>query len=309
MIANIDPDSWTWGAEHEFADWDSKKELPTGFGRSKFDNTMVNSNGIAVQLSTDIYPYGGEFNTPPTSTIKDQIACLTTIKQRFPECQVNYRSNLHIHIGVHGLRDDLITIKKIFKYIYMDNYENVPKVLNWVDPIPKPKTLAQKHRIKRNKQSHHRLLKNKNVIQRIYEQPTAELLLRGKHGLPSQPREGINLRQLLDTNTIEFRHFAGTLDEEKLNVCIEWCRDFLIFAINDIPIKKLCEKYKDRINKFPKLPLLDDDMEVLYQATAAKLNPEDVVRQNIDLILNNKFRDSKSWEEYSLYSKGLKTRS
>ena len=45
------------------------------------------------------------------------------------------------------------------------------------------------------------------------------------------PRAGINLRQLFETKTLEFRHFPGTLDNDEMYSCLLWCREFMHAAL------------------------------------------------------------------------------
>ena len=69
---NLDTSCWTYGCEHELADWDCNGELPTGFSRTH-DHTIVNSNGIAASPNPKHYPIGGEIITPPSNTPKLQV--------------------------------------------------------------------------------------------------------------------------------------------------------------------------------------------------------------------------------------------
>jgi hypothetical protein len=103
-----------------------------------------------------------------------------------------------------------------------------------------------------------------------------------------QSRTAVNLRQLLQTNTIEFRHFPGTLDPNELKTCLLWCKQFLICALEDSDIKTLLDWA--RHNKFPTFPLYEHDLEIKYRATTHDGSlTKDQIKQNIDRILNGTF--------------------
>ena len=132
--ANLDHNSWSWGCEHELADIPRDRPLPKGYGWDVKDITIVNSNGIANDPKGELYKFGGEINTPPTDTVGGQVECLSTIKELFPEAKVNYRSNLHVHIRVPGLKGDLEALKQVHRYVH----EHMPKLLPIIEPLPKP---------------------------------------------------------------------------------------------------------------------------------------------------------------------------
>lgn len=233
---------WTYGAELELGDLDQRKGLPKGFGWDRRDVTMVNSNGIAVDPKGKSYSFGGEINTPPTGSIKSQVAAIEEVLDFHDDAVVNYRSNLHLHIRVPGLKDDLEACKKIQRYIYPTK-----GFFDLIEPIPRPKEtdftskeefVGAMRRFNRRRVSHHTVLTDKRF--RLQQEATtmeeffrAEVPLK-KDGTPQwhlAPRCAINMRQLMETDTIEFRHFPGTLDLDLYKSCLTWCRDFLYAAV------------------------------------------------------------------------------
>ena len=293
-------DGWTYGAEHELADWDSRLGLPQGFARSP-DYTIVNSNIIAAQPNPKVYPFGGEINTPPTTTPQGQADCLGMILERHPDCTVNHRSNLHVHVRVPGLKNDLGLLKQIQKYIHSE----LPAVLNLVEPIPIGQTPAEKKRERRRRVSHHTLLTPKRLSYQLAASTTKEFFERevpcskaGKVMWHAQPRLAVGLRQLLQTDTIEFRHFPGTLDVVELATCVHWCREFVLYAIRGQPLLQLWEKYASA--PFPAFPLFDEEVEIGYQATASHNGlSQTQIKQNIQLILQGEFYASSAYQEAS----------
>jgi hypothetical protein len=305
----MDLSQLTFGAEHELADWDAsllKEELPA-FGRDEKDVTIVNSNGIANDPRLTYHKYGGEINTPVSDTIDGQADFLNWFKGRFPEAKVNYRSNLHFHVGVPGLKESLIGLKAFARY----NAYWLPRILDWIEPIPKPSTTdlslegrGALRRYKRRKRSHHTVLpKDRLSFQLIRETPQRFFEAEVPHSDDKplwhfQPRAAVNLRQMLQTDSIEFRHFPGTLDADKLIQVGLWCRCYTISALSDW-------SYPEEINPvnifvsnggnaalIPKFEPYNHALEVRYRATChdGTLSKTTIV-DNIEAILNGSFDD------------------
>ena len=115
---HYDKASFTYGVELEYGDSYRFNELPTGAKWNDKDNTCVSTTGIANDPLGLLYKYGGEINTKPTDTVKEQIEHIAAINAMLqPAPVVNYRSNLHIHVRVPGLKDDLDSCKKLLRYI------------------------------------------------------------------------------------------------------------------------------------------------------------------------------------------------
>lgn len=299
---------WTYGAEHEWADWDMRTPLPEGFGRDVKDYTIVNTNGVANDPTGRAYPFGGEINTPPTTTIAGQVYHLFNLKELLPEATVNHRSNLHLHIRVPGLKDDLEKLKQVQRYIH----EMMPLVLPWVEPIPEPVPFepgqdpenqvdprwygGAVRRYNRRKVSHHTLLTPKRLATQLatttltdfFEAEVPRSRGAGKPQWHFQPRLCVNLRQLLQTDTIEFRHFPGTLDEGELETCLNWCHDFLRAAFlghdKDWLISFMKDVYPQEA--FPKFPPYVHWREERYRMTChdGTLSKAEIAK-NIEAIL------------------------
>lgn len=297
---------WTYGAEHELSDWDSLKELPRGFTRAP-DYTIVNSNGIAAHPNNRIYRYGGEFNTPPTKTPEVQVDCLNVLLDRFPECTVNHRSNLHIHIRIPGLKHDLASLKKLQLYIHRE----LQSIINILEPIPKGTTAAEVEREKRRYVSHHNFL-TEDRLQYQLRMTTPETFFNAE--VPAtkkrilwhlQSRLCVNLRQMLETDTIEFRHFPGTIDPNEFLTCIEWCRDFLLAGLREEPLLPILNRYKST-RSFPTFPEFDHEREIGYRATCAhgQFTPAEII-QNINAILGGTFRETFAYRKARAISCGV----
>lgn len=276
----------SYGAEHEWADHPLDRDPPPGFGRDVKDITIVNSNGIANDPKGKFYRFGGEFNTPPTDTIEGQVGCLTQLKETYPEATINYRSNLHLHVRIPGLKDDLQALKLFQAHIH----EHLPDVLATViEPIPTPGFMfssvpadssysgtewleGAKRRFRRRRVSHQCFLTEKRLalqaqaqtIQRWFELEVPQTP-EGKPMWHLQPRCCVSLRQLLQTDTIEFRHFPGTMNENQLRVAFNWVKSYTEHALEGIGIKHLARDYEG-VN-LPKFLPYHHDVECGYRLT------------------------------------------
>lgn len=277
-------EGWTYGAEHELADWSRDVPLPEGWGIDKDDVTIVNSDGTAADPKGILTNIGGELNTPPTDSIEGQVQMLRLLKERWPEAKVNYRSNLHLHIRVPGLSTSLTALKRVADYIHSQLYDK--SCLNTIEPIPVPtrgeypveeEYQGALRRMKRRRVSHHTVLPvgrtNKMLTaDSITEFFQAEVPRTKAGNIPmwhAQPRAAVNVRQLLETDTIEFRHFPGTLDEDELRTAFEWCRKFLSEALqprhNQRDWRALLAPLQGL--PWPKFPPYIHWMEVRFRAT------------------------------------------
>lgn len=268
---------WTYGCEHEWADWPLETKLPTGYGRDLKDITIVNSNGIANDPSGKLYRYGGEINTPPSKTPEGQVFCLQELKFLLPMAKVNYRSNLHVHIRVPGLNEDLDALKQVQKYIH----ENLRQALTLVEPIPKPKMVklgidpvyeGAMRRWRRRKVSHQTLLTPKRLERQLAARTVGDFFRlevpASKDDKPLwhfSPRLSVSLRQMLDTDTVEFRHFPGTLGSGELRTAVEWCQEFMQAALRGTSIDRVMGNFHH--DDFPKFPEYVHWMEDRYRAT------------------------------------------
>lgn len=299
-----DKQSFTYGVELEFADVYRFNELPPGCDWNLKDITIVNSTGIANDPTGRLWEYGGEINTRPTNTISHQVFVIErVIKELTPPPFINYRCNLHIHIGVPGLRNDIKALKSLLTYIR----SNAREAFSIVEPIPKPieSDFESKDafkgamaRYRRRLVSHQYMLYDKTVKKILSDETKTPMEFWDNHANRSKdgkafwyitPRAAINLRQIFETNTIEFRHFPGTLDPDEYYSCLFWCSEFIYAALNNHKIKPdriFRDNRKDLI--FPKFRRYIHQIDLLWRRTNLGKNTRQKVRSNIDEIISNK---------------------
>ena len=284
--ANLNQDTWTYGAEHEWADWhttDPARPLPPGYGRDRKDITIVNSTGVANDPKDKLHDRGGEINTPPTSSPWGQIGCMQELRALYPEATVNYRSNLHLHIRVPGLRDDLDALKRVQARIH----EWMPRALPVIEPLEMgfigkysglyPLSEIEKgwkRRLRRMRVSHQTLLPASRVAAQLAATTVEEFHARevpvDRHGRVmwhAQPRVCVNLRQLRETDTVEFRHWPGTMRETELEAALLWCQGFMVAALEgDDPAFEALLSWAQR-QVFPRFQPYDHWLEERYRRT------------------------------------------
>jgi len=296
MTVDMNDDNWTYGAEHELADWDTRRGLPAGFGRDRKDITIVNSNGIAADPKDKLYHRGGEICTPPTHTPEEQGFCLHRITEMHPDATVNYRSNLHVHVRVPGLKDDLLALKRVQVY----NHVFLSMVLPILEPIPEPKKLeysdpeaflGAKRRYQRRRVSHQTILPKARLLRQLDASTTKEFFgaepPTDKAGKPMwhfQPRCCVNLRQLMQTDTVEFRHFPGTLRPSQVNAAVRWCRDYLYYALEDLKDVPIIPQ------GLPKFCRYEHELEKRFLRTVREKNKVADIKRNIREILDEDAR-------------------
>jgi len=292
-------DKWTYGVELEYGNCDRRIELPDGASWNVLDNTCVSSTGIANDPQAKLYNFGGEINTRPTSCPDSQVEHIAKInkflRDNGPTPIVNYRSNLHIHIRVPGLNTNLAHLKRLLKYVH--TYQQEAFDIVETIPVPDPKTMQPlqyewaKKRMNRRKTSHqHKLPQARYEAMMAATTPTEfwhEHAHKDAKGNPAWfqcPRAGINLRQLFEeTNTIEFRHFPGTMSVTEMRSSIKWCRDFLDLALNydDVAPRELLNTNK---YTFPDFQPYEFETEQVYQFTNFDKNSRKVVAERLTLI-------------------------
>lgn len=295
------PSHWTFGAELEMADWDRRRPLPSFVWALDEDWTMVNSDGVAVDPRGQLYPLGGEWCASPTdqpSGVGEQVGAFLAA---YPEATVNYRSNLHVHVRVPGLREDLRGLRRLLSF----GHAHLPGLLPLIEPIPEPlradypgedEWRGARRRYARRKVSHQTVMDERRVTRSLRSRTPQQFFEAEALHEPSgrvlwatRPRCAVNLRQMLQTDTVEFRHFPGTTVPEEATSAVEWCQDYLELALNVTgddggvdPAVWWRDVYSDE--PWPSFRPYVHWMEVRYAATSAHYAGADAARAEIERL-------------------------
>jgi hypothetical protein len=288
----IDFKNVTLGVEYEFGDiW--RTELPDGLTWNEKDYSIVSSTGIANDPKGRVYQRGGEINSVPTGSVEEQLAMFELLMEQHPEAAINHRTNLHLHIRVPGLSEDLQSLKKLLAYIDV----NQTAIYAAIEPIPQPfrgdsqSEEAHKGALKRYKRrqvSHQYKVPAARVEEALnattvrgFFDAHSRLQSNGKRAYGLTTRAGINLLQLQETDTVEFRHFTCTKDPQKLLHCFNWVSNFVPAALDGASVRELvnCARWE-----FPEFAPFDFAMECGYQYTNFDKNSRKVAESRISKL-------------------------
>jgi hypothetical protein len=297
-MINTSQKKWTYGAEHELADWDTRKGWK-GWGRSVTEFNICNSNGIAGDPKLIDYPFGSEINSLPTNTPQEQGELYEEFLSRHKHIFISHRIGLQIHIRMPGLKDCLPLLKQIQKYI-LENAD----VYQLVDPVPywKPSKYpieeeyaASRKWVQYIRRSHWTVIPENRVAKQLkaktpYEffKLEAPVSLNGAVMWHAQPRAAVNIRQLLQTDTIEFRFFYESLKPEQIVNAANFCRDYLQCALDNYSAVRMFKENYSR-DMFPAKPTYVHWLQKRWEATTFHLNKRPEIRSNIVKILAGKF--------------------
>lgn len=274
----IDP-RITFGVELEWADVDRRIAIDPSLGSWDFkDYTIVNSNGMAND-PTGAYPIGGEINTRPTDNVDEQVEIIKKLAELLSPV-INYRCNLHVHVGIKGFPDSIDQLKKVATYLR--NGEEF--VYTFVEPIPKPSreeflsdeefTGAMK-RYRRRLVSHHHSVPNARWKEMMGAQTINDFMLahaplskNGTRAFHITPRAGMNLRSIEKHGTIEYRHFPGSSNQNEIRSCLEWVGLYTTAALG--MGWSPAEIYNSQDWNFPQFRQYEHALEVGYQKTKYK---------------------------------------
>lgn len=286
MIDLADP---TYGAEYEFGDiW--LTDLPDGLSWNAKDYSIVSSTGIANDPKGKAYRRGGEINSKPTMTVMEQFEMFLKLLKSHPEAAINHRTNLHLHVRIPGLSEDLPALKKLLAYIDTNQEE----IYAAIEPIPVPNRAdyvdeesykGALKRYKRRKVSHQYKVPKERVSKALAANTVGEFLAAhapvtasGQPAWGLTTRAGMNLLQLKETDTVEFRHFTNTLNIDELLSCFIWVQNFIPMALDNAPVAELMEVCECN---FPKFAPYDHNMELGYLYTNFDKNPRRVAVERI----------------------------
>lgn len=288
---------WTYGAELELADWPRDVPLPSGMQVDHGAYTNVNSNGVAADGPGKLYNLGGEILTSPSTSVQGPATQFSEIINLWPETSLNYRMGLNIHVRIPGLRDSLTQLRLIQNF----THKVMPTLLDIIDPIPKPVGDSTRERkcYSTRKKDHHTLIKGWRLKLQEKAKTPKEFFEAEAIDLKSKkvywainPRCCVNLRQLLQTDTVEFRHFFMPRTPLELAYATQWCRLFLRVALDGgelSPQEFLDEAnfYVTKLKAWPKAMEYDAWLDEGWHATSRHQHPPKEIPDRISKWLSD----------------------
>ena len=269
----FDKNIWTFGSEIEAADWDTRKSLPEGCVLDLLDYTIANSNGLANDPKKKINVFGGELSPRVSSSPEEAVEAMIEAYNSIYPYSLNYTCNLHMHVGVPGLIEDLESMKKLVDYIYNNQVELFEEVLPAIPRPDKSDKPAMLRFRQRNKSHRHKITetihREKMEATTIDEFEMAHKPYKnGSFAAANAIRPGVNTNSLFKHGTIEFRHFPGDDNPETLLWCFTWCMEFLNCALNrpEVSPKMLLEELGGEF-KMAEFRPFDHEIDKVFKAT------------------------------------------
>lgn len=261
---------FTYGAEIEFVDADrSKMVLPSGCKFNEKEVTLVNSNGVAVNsLKNSKNFLGGEINTPATLTLDDQLEVIKTILKLLKDngARINYRCNLHTHIGLPLELQTVDTLKKIQKYAFV-NFEALILATMGSGQFHKkpqyPNSFWSHYKERMVPQYKHDFLMASETL-KDFQLGFFKTKL-GTHAPLTFMRQLVNTHSFFKTKTIEYRGWWATLDLWEIKNCFEF-HQLLIEMALEMP-EELITDHWPKAKTFPRELLFSSELERGFQAT------------------------------------------
>ena len=162
-------DKYTWGYEIEWGDIDRTLEIPSHLGtweRAEIDIVNIHEpyKYVAVDPLGINPPVGGEINTKPTHTWKEQVDRIMEIHQLFVDNGDSPSSSCvnhgHLHVHVPDLKNDIDALKRLIEYIKNNQAITIKRLYNFRKNLIMEKVMKDKKIIKN--------IVDKNIVKIIF---------------------------------------------------------------------------------------------------------------------------------------------
>lgn len=268
-----DRKDFTWGFELEWGDVSRSLEIPNHLGEWEYSETdIVNLREPYKNIACDPLgknpPVGGEINTRPTSSWKEQVDKIEELKQFFIDngCEptASCTAHGHLHVRVPGLVDDIEALKRLTAYISRNQAMVVDRCGMYEDSADMKGVKGAKTYMKLDGG---RQMPNYMVVNILEKATDFESFIKmhaaGKDGVSmGRPfRYAINTYCLKHTGTIEFRCFRATTDTAKIAEQFRFVENFIDAALNDGP--EVDEIFFGDFYQFPEYRFSKEEFEGL----------------------------------------------
>lgn len=244
------PNTFTYGYEIEWGDIDRTFNVPAELGSWEFCETdIVNLREPYRGLGSDPKginpPVGGEINTMPTRTWQEQVDNIVKLKELFTAHGTAPTSGIvnhgHLHVHVPGLTEDVEALKRLMKYVKLNQHETMARVYQFkVEPgMEETKTAKTYLKHDGGRIAPDWLLDNLSTLPVDFED-WLRIHCCGKDAkVRSRPfRYGIHTYALKNSKTVEFRCFRSTVERNELEDCFKFATEFMDAALNGGPSVK-----------------------------------------------------------------------
>lgn len=276
--------NFSYGMELELSDIDSSIDIPdilgywegskvNGYNQSsetEVINTLGINRGLAIDPLRETCTVGGEINVFPTVGIKAQYVRIQEILELFPEKNPNHISNTHLHVHIPELMD-FETLRRFTKYCLMNQKEAI-HLTYYIEPKENAQYMKEtEHYYYHN---YDRKLLNFLMVE-VNEcrnmEDLKDLFLNNtvlypnhhiKNNTSGTKRADINLYNLINNKTVEFRMFRSTCNMKEILSILMFVERFCTEAISETPTH-LVDWVKEYRFSFPQVPF-DEELHQGY---------------------------------------------
>jgi hypothetical protein len=249
-------ESYTYGFEIEWGDIDRTLEIPSHLGTWEYaEIDVVNIHEPYKYIAVDPLgidpPMGGEINTRPSKTWKEQTDLIMEIYQLFVDNGDSPSSSCvnhgHLHVHVPELKNDIDALKRLIKYIKNNQAITIKRLYNFRKNLIMEKMDVDYDYLQidggdpmPNKVCDNIINNSKNFDDFIeYHYSPKEL----QGEMPPQ-RYAINTYIMQYTNTIEFRCFRSSTNRKHIEDQFRFVEKFMDAALNGGPnVKQILSEY------------------------------------------------------------------
>ena len=254
---------FTWGFEVEWGDIDRRLQIPEHLGKWEYAETdVVNIHEpfkyVACDpLGTDPH-MGGEVNTMPTKTWQEQVDRVMELKKFFEDNDNKPSASCvnhgHLHVYVPGLKNDIVSLKKLVSYIKRNQQKTIEALYGFYDHPEMKGSSGAKTYLKWDGGRPMPDYMCDNIVNLATDfDHFIKLHAAGKDGVSlGRPfRFAINTYCMKHTGTIEFRCFRSSTNRKEIEDSFKFAEKFIDAALNDGPdVEDIL--YGDYNYEFPK---------------------------------------------------------
>ncbi len=229
--------NFTFGMELELGDIDKRTHIPLTLGawegkyidgyhigrEEDILNILGSSAGVAVDPNAKMTVMGGEINVAPTLTAKGQFNRVMEIFNHFPHPTITHLQNFHCHVHVPKANEDLALLQKIAVYIEYNQEAFVQATVLDSFDISSFQNFSSFNVFTKDVITHSRFIpletfsgiRNADTIENALEELDHSCF--GWDGAGEfydlkTSRAAINLKNLMNNKTIEFRSFRASMN-------------------------------------------------------------------------------------------------
>lgn len=242
-----DKNKFTYGAEIEWGDVDRRLTIPSNLGKWEFSETdIVNQNAPYYAVASDPLgtdpPFGGEINTMPSKTWREQVQTIGKLYDFFVKNgntpTASPVSHTHVHVYVPGLKQDIAALKRLTAYIKENQEYSIKRIHQYKEHYLMKDTKTARTYLKWDCGRPMPDWMCDNIINLATDfDHFIKLHAAGKDGVSmGRPfRYAFNTYCMKHIGTIEFRFFRNTVKKEEFESCFRFAEEFIDAALNNGP--------------------------------------------------------------------------